>query len=368
MQRSYYEKWKLEVNLNKTKVMIFRKRKSKKKFKFLLQDKELEIVEKFSYLGVIFKYNGTFLDTKKKLIDQAHKSMHFIHRIVRNENIPIDLQLKLFDSMIEPILLYGSEVWGFENLKIIEQMHLKFCKRILKVRNTTPNFMVYGELGRFPLQIRVKCRMISYWCKVVNNSSKLSSSLYRLMLSLKNHGHYVFKWIDSVESIFNNTGLGYIFINQIGFCDKNYLDRILSDQFITSWFGDIENSSRGQFYGTFKKDFGLEKYLIRLSEQNRGWITKLRTSNLRIPIETGRWQNIPRPERICTLCHKFIGDEFHVLFVCQHDSIVNYRNKYLPKYYTINPQYIKFEGLLSICNMEVYKRLSFFIKKIACLF
>jgi hypothetical protein len=39
--------------------------------------------------------------------------------------------------MIEPILLYGSEVWGYENLKILEQIHLKFCKRILKVRNTT---------------------------------------------------------------------------------------------------------------------------------------------------------------------------------------------------------------------------------------
>lgn len=66
MQRSlnifqlYCEKWKLEVNLNKTKVMIFRKRKSKKKCKFLLLNKELEIVEKQSYLGVIFKYYGTF--------------------------------------------------------------------------------------------------------------------------------------------------------------------------------------------------------------------------------------------------------------------------------------------------------------------
>jgi hypothetical protein len=49
------------------------------------------------------------------------------------------LTIKMFDSMIEPILLYGSEVWGYENLKILEQMHLKFCKRILKVRNTKNN-------------------------------------------------------------------------------------------------------------------------------------------------------------------------------------------------------------------------------------
>ena len=55
----------------------------------------------------------------------------------------------------------------------------------------------------------------------------------------------------------------------------------------------MENSSRGQFCGSFKKDFGLENYLVRLNEKTRIWITKLRSSNLRIPIETGRWYNIP---------------------------------------------------------------------------
>ena len=165
---------KLDVNINKTKVMVFSKKKNLN-YSFILQDKKLEVV------GIIFKYNGTFFDTKKKLVDQAQRSLHFIYKTIRNESIPVDLQLKLFDSMIEPILLYGSEVWGYENLKILEQIHLKFCKRILKVRNTTPNFIVYGELGRFPLEIRVKLRMISYWCKLVNNETKLSSSLVDVM-------------------------------------------------------------------------------------------------------------------------------------------------------------------------------------------
>ena len=124
---------------------------SRLNYSFILQDKQLEVVEKFSYLGIIFKYNGTFFDTKKKLVDQGQRSLHFIYKTIRNESIPVDLQLKNVDSMIEPILLYGSEVWGYENLKILEQIHLKFCKRILKVRNTTPNFIVYGELCRFPL-------------------------------------------------------------------------------------------------------------------------------------------------------------------------------------------------------------------------
>ena len=69
----------------------------------------------------------------------------------------------MFDSMVEGILLYGSEVWGFEDMYLIEKIHLKFCKSILRVRNTTAKFMVYGELERFPLELRVKLRMISFW-------------------------------------------------------------------------------------------------------------------------------------------------------------------------------------------------------------
>jgi hypothetical protein len=66
--------------------------------------------------------------------------------------------------VVEPILLYGSEIWGYENIKIIEQVRLQFCKR------TTPhNFMVYVELGTFPLEIKVKMRMVSYWNKLLQN-------------------------------------------------------------------------------------------------------------------------------------------------------------------------------------------------------
>ena len=166
---------------------------------------------------------------------------------------------------------------GHENLKVIEQIQLKFCKRILKVRNTTPNFMIYGELGRFPLEIRVKLCMIAFWSKLVLNENKLSSVLYGLMYLLKAKHQYSFKWLNHIESIFNSISIGFIFINQI-----------LRDQFVQKWVSDIYSSSRGQFYSVFKKDVCIENYLLRLSEQSRIWITKFRTSNLHLPIETGR--------------------------------------------------------------------------------
>ena len=55
---SYCEIWKLQVNVNK--VMIFCKKKFRHNFDFSLQGQFLEIVDIYSYLGAIFKYNGTF--------------------------------------------------------------------------------------------------------------------------------------------------------------------------------------------------------------------------------------------------------------------------------------------------------------------
>jgi hypothetical protein len=66
------------------------------------------------------------------------------------------------------------------------------------------------------------------------------------MLCLKNQGQNNFKWVNYVESILNRAGLGYIFINQVGYCDKTYPNQILTDQFVSSCYNDIENSSRGQ--------------------------------------------------------------------------------------------------------------------------
>ena len=50
----------------------------------------------------------------------GRQCMYFFKRI-RNLNIPIDLQLYLFDHVSLPIALYGCEIWGFENSQIIKK-------------------------------------------------------------------------------------------------------------------------------------------------------------------------------------------------------------------------------------------------------
>ena len=41
--------------------------------------------------------------------------------------------------------------------------------------------MIYGELGRFPLAIYVKSRMLNYWCRMLNSDNKISNTLEYIM-------------------------------------------------------------------------------------------------------------------------------------------------------------------------------------------
>ena len=124
----------------------------------------------------------------------------------------------------------------------------------------------------------------------------------------------------------------------------------------------MDKSSR-EFYKLVKKDFKFEDYLKRLSLDKRIYITKLRTSNLKLPIETGRWSNIPKENRICTFCYEHIGDEFHTLFTCKNQDISLLRRKFIPRYYWDPARTHKMIGLFSLCNTQLLTNVSVFIKK-----
>jgi hypothetical protein len=111
--------------------------------------------------------------------------MHEVLKKGRKHNLSISCQLDLFDKLVKPILLYGCEVWGFGNNEILERVQLKFCKFLLHLKTTTPNCMVYVELGRYPVENDIKLRMISYWSRLISvKGTKLSSICYRLLHQL----------------------------------------------------------------------------------------------------------------------------------------------------------------------------------------
>ena len=126
---------KLKVNISKTKSMVFARSKTRLNNipTFKLGNIDLEQVDDYMYLGICFNWNGSFVKAKKLLHDKASKAMHSLTQKGMRLNLPTDIMLKLFDSCVEPILLYGCEVWGYENVDILEKVHTQFCKFIFGV-------------------------------------------------------------------------------------------------------------------------------------------------------------------------------------------------------------------------------------------
>jgi hypothetical protein len=61
------------------------------------------------------------------------------------------------------------------NNDILERVHLKFCKLLLNLKTSTPSYMIYGELGRYHIEIDIKVRLISFWTKLCCERIKIIS-------------------------------------------------------------------------------------------------------------------------------------------------------------------------------------------------
>jgi hypothetical protein len=105
---------------------------SKKKYKtnvvFKICGQVIALQDSYSYLGVIFNYNGNFCTARKKLLDQANKALYALYRKIRNLAIPIDVQLKLFDSLVLYFFLLSTTIFYLFVFTVSFQMLQYFSK------------------------------------------------------------------------------------------------------------------------------------------------------------------------------------------------------------------------------------------------
>lgn len=363
MFHEYSKLWRLDINYDKTKILIFGTRNDDR-FDFRIGENKISICKEFKYLGVVFTKNRSFAKAIKHNYDQAKKAMHLLYKRIRHLNLPIDLQLQLFDHTILPIALYGCEVWAFEKVQLIENLQNEFLRYITNLRKSTPVYMLHAEFGRRPIDIVIKTRLIGFWMNIINGKeSKLSKLLYNILFHEYCSGIYQHKWIHSIKEVLVSVGRIDLFnkglIENTNFV-KRQITETLVDLHIQDWHNKVNLSSKGKNYYLYKQNINLENYLIKLTKKQYSAILKYRLGNHRLPIETGRWENIPLDERKCNLCKKQdIGDEFHYLFTC--DFFQTDRKQFLKSYFYKRPNVMKFNELLSTDNIKDLIQLSKFL-------
>ena len=93
--------------------MVFQKRSSCQdhEYKFHLDTVVLELTKNYTYLSLNISITGNVHKAVNVRRDKARRAVYAIKRNIKF-NIPIRICLKILESVIEPISLYGCDVWG----------------------------------------------------------------------------------------------------------------------------------------------------------------------------------------------------------------------------------------------------------------
>ena len=318
---------------------------------------EIEIVNSFNYLGVIFSSGGSFIQNAKYLADKALKAMHSLFNITKDIDTPINILLQLFDSVVASILYYGCETWGFLNAESIERIHRKFLKYLVNVKMSTCNYAIYKEFGRYHLSIERQIRIIKYWFKLINiqDSNCILNAVFNDMLhDMKRSTPRQESWLYKVKNLLDNNGFSDVWTYPNSVNKKKFLPifkRRLIDNFINETRRNLEASSSMSLYKEINQNFELSPYLTKIvNRKHRNALAKLRLSSHNLKIESGRHTStrarIARENRKCIICNSNdIEDEFHFVLICPVFNDI--RRIYMKRYYTKNPSMFKFLQLLN---------------------
>ena len=346
----------LKINCGKTKYMIFSRGKVRKAIPMFVNDSPIERVDSFCYLGVIFKYNNTFQLAIKHNIDKAKKALFKMLVETSDYHIAIETKLHMFDSMILPILTYGCEVWGYENLEQIEVYHRFFLKKLLSLRSSVPNAMIYGELGRHEIRFHIWSRMIMFWKRLVDNPNKYSSVLYYSFSA----SDLSDKWLGTIRHILIECGIPGAFehISEIGYTHlKNSIKHKLEEIGTHYWRISMEKNDLCQGYKVYKHYLRMESYIRLLPYKNIVELSRFRCASM----VSARTKNKFTSEynNFCTLCETAtLADEYHLLLVCS--KLKEQRAKYLDEYFLNYPNILKFDQLMNqTCPLKLSKFATF---------
>ena len=97
----------------------------------------------------------------------------------------------------------------------MELLHTKFLKHVLFVHSKTSNDIVYSELGVYPLEVDINCKMINHWVRLIpGRNSKLSLLMYCCLWQLYQESLYSSPWLTHIRNICNNCGLSWVWDSQ----------------------------------------------------------------------------------------------------------------------------------------------------------
>ena len=186
--------YQLKINMKKSNIVVFRKGGYLAARQICFFDGVMmPVVNSYKYLGIYFSTRLSFGAACQDLASRAKNALlSILQKLYMLNNNSLEVYLKLFDAQVQPIAQYGAELWGLDKAAMhIEKVHIFALKKYLGVHRRTPNDIVYGETGRYPIYLNSYIRCPSYWLKIVRTEeNRLPYKAYKMLSVLDDRVHH----------------------------------------------------------------------------------------------------------------------------------------------------------------------------------
>ena len=325
----YCKESQLEVNLKKTKIVIFEKKPSESSTQatFTFNDKTIEKIQSYRYLGIIFSANMTFNEHVEYAITKAKKGQYLFWKYVsRFHSLKVPDLMFLFNTMVMPIVMYGAEIWypglNQQLKKTVESFYVNNLRRILRVGSQTAIPAILLELGVFPVETQVKISLVKFAEKMQNNPT--DKIFLNELLTTKNNKWSKF-WNELMLECLQEPIIPQQEINQTFIYEATTKLQQNSAQIMLEQIKEMHSLS---MYSVLKSSHQFEDYLSQIScTRKRTALSKFRLGNNILRIHTGTYTDEARESRKCRFCNgDDLEDEIHVFFECSFPEFQSLRN------------------------------------------
>ena len=202
----------LHVNSEKSKLMRL---KTSNKENIEVNGCALENVEEFTYLGSIISTDGGTDKDILARIGKARTAFAMLKNIWRSKQISLKTKLRLFNSNVKSVLLYGSETWREtkQNVNRLQSFINRCLRHILNIRwpETISNVQLWKKTDQCPINHEIKKRK---WGWVGHTLRRPPSSIARQTLrwnpqGKRNRGRPRHSWRRTIESEIQQQSLSW---------------------------------------------------------------------------------------------------------------------------------------------------------------
>ena len=108
----------------------------------------MEVTDRYRYLGLVLTEHLDYNITAKSVAQAAHRALGILIAKGRvHGGFPYSIYTKLYNTLVQPIIDYGSHVWGHKTFAAIQAMQIHALRYFLGLGKRAPLAALQGDMG-----------------------------------------------------------------------------------------------------------------------------------------------------------------------------------------------------------------------------